>query len=128
MNSKLDNFNPNSKKPPTIEWATYVPGRTTAPEFKVHKRKSDALSAVTSESILYRLIDNVWTEVFKVDGYIPPDYCEKCEKSVHKFSTNWKGEKYKYHNGYRKWKSTTPPNISWIYLCLDCARKWKPEK
>ena len=80
--AKIDlDFNPN-KLPPTIEWATYVPDRTTAPKFKVHTNRGHALNALTGIGILFRFVDGRWVEVYRCDDDEYAHKCDVCNKST----------------------------------------------
>lgn len=64
---------PATLKPP--EWATYV--ETRHPQFKLHKRKSDATCAVRLADpwhygrkrggVLYRVVNGAWVEIERVE-------------------------------------------------------------
>lgn len=62
-------FNPNdSKKPSTPMFATYVPGRSTKPEFSAHKQEHHAKAALgASVGILYERVGDEWVEKFRRD-------------------------------------------------------------
>jgi hypothetical protein len=117
--SRLDGFNPN-KLPPVIEWATYVPGRRTDSAFKMHKRKSDALSAVSTESILYHYdhSSRQWIEVYREDG-LGPAQCELCHKGIDR------------RNHARVWQHQIKAHLiidgllRRVHLCRDCKYKAK---
>ncbi len=112
-------FNPNSKSPPILEYATYVPGRTTSPKFKIHKRRGDALLAITDPSILYRFVDGEWKEIFRLENYIKPTECESCGASViHEFTTG-----RSYNNGERRWYKQDTNDIGIEWVCRTCKRK-----
>ena len=139
--NKLD-FNPNNKKPDqfVIEWATYVPTRSTKPQFSIHKRRGDALNAVlaaismNSDAILYRWEDGKplvegdvapagkWVEVWRVEDFEMPDDCDNCGRSMLKtYSGGRDGRGVVYNQGNATWIDTsTSPRL--VTVCDDCAR------
>ena len=77
-------FDPNARKKPSHNWASYVPDRT--PQFKVHTGRGQAVNAVHYQrcsqprgGIVYEWIDGKWVENYR---YEKKDTCVKCGKPL----------------------------------------------
>jgi len=117
-------FKPPKILPFKIEWATYIPGRTTSSEFKVHKNRGQALNAINSapfskpNAILYHYENDEWVEVFRIENFNNGDmHCVLCKKDI----------KSKYHgiSGYTKWKDNP---LQLVKVCYDCRWEWERQK
>lgn len=74
-------FDPNSKQPPAIEWATYIPNRK--PNFKTHKNRGQALNAFQYRDnvILYKydFDQSKWIEIYRIENWSQnASHCEMC--------------------------------------------------
>lgn len=119
---KID-FDPNNRKPPAIEWSTYIPNRE--PQFKLHKRKSDALNAFTyrNTAILYQydFEKNEWAEVYRIEDRVKPENCDVCDATTKIVRESGGGRTYTYDSGNFAWvKGANPPRQVW--MCRSCYR------
>ncbi len=73
-------FDPNAlPKPIKPEWATYIPTRR-GKKFKIHNGRGQAVNALNylmrhQEGILYRLMNDQWVEVDRLEKKLE---CDKC--------------------------------------------------
>lgn len=115
------NFDPNNKKPPIIEWATYIPSRSTVPRFKRHTNRGHALNAIGwSDAILYHWEDGEWKEVFRQENFSPPETCDCCGKNikeVKQYGTYFRGEAVWINK-----KELVPARA---FYCYECRRNAK---
>jgi hypothetical protein len=91
-------FNPN-KPPPTSQWATYVPDRSTPKGFKIHASRGAAFNALNTHRglrVLYKWEGTEWVEKFRSENYVKEDTCYKCKLPIeHRKETNyWTSEPY----------------------------------
>lgn len=106
-------FNPN-KPPERIEWATYVPDRTTKRKFSTHKNRGHALNAAggSRDAIVYRWDGAQWIEVARIEDYEVPEFCENsCGHTL-----------VRYLPPYTKWIDLDTDAPRQITVCVDCAR------
>lgn len=108
-------FDPNAKRgPKTPEWATYVPDRN--PDFKVHKRKADALNAFPYRDnyILYRYDFDTgkWVEQFRIENRPTPEICDRCHRSTLRESVYASGTVR--NTGMWRWVPKSDPPRQWF--------------
>jgi hypothetical protein len=114
-------FDPNNKKPPVIEWATFIPTRSTAPKFKAHTNRGHALNAIgESDAILYHWEDEEWKEVYRTEGFIKLEECENCGKNL---VTPIVGTNRSWISGIRIWANRDKLVPNQIFVCYECKRK-----
>lgn len=100
-------FDPNSVKKPTYNWATYIPSRN--PKFKVHKQRNFAKNAFhyRKGAILYEWVNGRWVEIFRIEN-LSFKTCQECgsteERKYRSYDGKWIGNEYKI-------------------LCYDCRKK-----
>lgn len=134
-------FDPNNRRAPvhTLDWATYVPDRTTKNKFVVHNRRGDALNAIIAaldmgnDAILYRWQEpkvriegdvtdqGTWVEHVRFEDFKLPDDCENCGKSLLRtLSGGRDGRGINYNRGNPTWTDTsTNPRL--ITVCDECS-------
>lgn len=124
-------FNPNLK-PRMNTWASYVPGRSTKPEFSTHRLPAHAKSALGSAvGIIYEWVDDEWVERFRRDklqvkvcaGCGSPHVWRKVYRDEHdRYGRSVKDEGGKYLHG-----SWQPGNDVFEYLYWCGYKKCKDE-
>jgi hypothetical protein len=95
-----------------VEWATFIPTRTTKPTFSTHNGRGHALNALRGapEGILYHLENSQWVEVCRIEN---PDWdrnrsnkCDLCGTIANKY--NWE---YRWNHN---------PQTHLTVLCRNC--------
>lgn len=120
------NFDPNNKKPPTYEWASYIPTRSTQPKFKPHRTRAHCLSAFTYGQIgvAYHWNGDEWKEVFRREREDPvPTHCQICGNDLRHYRKRFDGSDIMYISGRWTWINKEKFFPDQIRICYSCKIK-----